>query len=101
MFGFLFFSFSSDLLGVQFSLLDPCSKKDSSTRKSVVNMLREVIFPLYSIPVRPHLKYCDQFWDSQDMKDKELLERVQQRATKMLRELEHLFSKKRFRPGFV
>ena len=40
--------------------------------------------------LRLHLEYCVLFWTPQLKKDRELLERVQPRATRMRRSIEHL-----------
>ena len=60
------------------------------SKKSMVSKLREVILPLYSALVSPHLKYCVQFWAPQFKKDGGLLERIQWRVMKMTEDLEHL-----------
>jgi len=64
-------------------------------KRNVARMLRELILSLYSSLVRPRLESCIQLWSPQHKKDMELLERVQRRATKMIRGLEYLSCEER------
>ncbi|PKU42144.1 hypothetical protein llap_7555 [Limosa lapponica baueri] len=68
-----------------------CIKRNMASRS------REVILPLHSALVRPHLEYSIQLWSPQHRKDMDLLERAQRMATKMIRGLEHLFYGDRLR----
>ncbi|KAK4818824.1 hypothetical protein QYF61_019861 [Mycteria americana] len=66
-------------------------------KRSMISRSREVILPLCSTLMRPHLQYCLQLWGPQHKKNMGLLEQVQRRAVKMIRGLEHLSCEDRLR----
>ena len=66
-------------------------------RRGVVSRLREVLLLLYSALMGLRLEYSVQFWTPQFKKDRKLLEKVQCRATEMIKGVEHLPYEERLR----
>ena len=48
---------------------------------------RRIMVRLYKSLVRPHLEYCVSAWSPHYLKDKELIERVEHRFTRMFKDL--------------
>ena len=67
-----------------------CSKANKMlgmTKRTISYKKPEIIVRLYKALVRPHLEYCVSVWSPHYTKDKELLERVQHRFTRMIKEV--------------
>ena len=53
-------------------------------RRNITFKDKSLIVPLYKAIVRPHLEYCIQAWSPYIRKDKDMLENIQRRATKLI-----------------
>lgn len=72
-------------------IMDVCSQSRQPPgmheKSSMAGRWREVVLPLSSALVRPHLECCNQVWSPQHNNDVDLLEWVQRRATKIMRRM--------------
>jgi len=58
--------------------------------RTFVNKHSDIMLKLYKSTVRPHLEYCTAAWSPHYKKDKELLEKIQRRFTRMIPEIKDL-----------
>ena len=63
------------------------SKMHGMIKRTISYKKLEIMVRLYKTLVRPHLEYCVSAWSPHYIKDKELLERVQHRFTRMIKEV--------------
>ena len=66
-------------------------------KRSMASRSREVILPLCSVVLRPHVKYSIHLWSPQCRRDMDLLECIQKRATKIIQGMKHLSYEDRLR----
>ena len=71
------------LISQDFKLLKQClwAKNKANLMLGIIN---RGVSKLYRSYVRPHLEYCIQFWTPINVKDTDMIEGVQRRATKMI-----------------
>lgn len=66
-------------------------------KRSATRMLREVIFPFYSVLVRPQTEFCVQICDPWYKRNVDTLDRVKNWATEMIKRLENLSYEKKLK----
>jgi len=66
-------------------------------KRTIISREKEIMLELYKTLVRPHLEYCVQVWCPYLRQDVEKLEKVQRRATKMIRGFGNLEYEERLR----
>ena len=59
-------------------------------KRTISNKSKKIVTKLYKSLIRPKLEYCVQAWRPYLKKDIESIERVQHRATKMIKEIKNL-----------
>jgi len=59
-------------------------------KRNFTDRSQSTLTPLYKSLVRPHMEYCCSVWNPHFRKDIELIEGVQRRATKLVKDVEHL-----------
>ena len=73
------------------------SSRTSGHKAALVKEQCRLDLPVYKAIVRPHLEYCIQAWRPYRKKDKDMLERIQRRATKITPELRDLSYEERLK----
>jgi len=53
-------------------------------RRTIPYKAPKITLSLYKTFIRPHVEYCSHVWNPSYKKDKELLEKIQHRYTKMI-----------------
>ena len=66
-------------------------------RRNITYKGNKLIIPLCKAVVRPYLEYCIQAWRPYRKNDRDTLERIQRRATKMIPELRYLSYEERLK----
>lgn len=66
-------------------------------KRTVVSRDKKMIINLYKVLVRPHLEYCVQAWNPYMQGDIKMLERVQRRATKLIKDFGNLDYRERLK----
>ncbi|XP_071954277.1 uncharacterized protein [Antedon mediterranea] len=66
-----------------------------TVKRTFKNIDKESFQVMYKAYIRPHMEYCIQSWSPYYNKDKEILEKVQRRATKMVKSISDLPYEKR------
>ena len=66
-------------------------------RRNTTYKVKELIAPLYTAIVRPHLEYCIQAWRPYLRNNVDMLDKIQKRATKLIPGLRDLSYEERLK----